>query len=103
MNCGATQMTQRIGDWSLPGSAGNSMSPALVANPKNKDELFLYHNDESQHAGVHRWKVSGISSVLQLAEQSLGQLRAEQKLELDRRIGQAAADLEELRRQRSEL
>lgn len=107
MNCGRTQNTQRIGDWSLPGLAGNSMSPAMVANPTNKDELFLYHNDESQHAGVHRWRITGISSVLHLTESTLAQGRDQGRDQLarvlDTQIAEATAALRALRQRRAEL
>jgi hypothetical protein len=106
MKCGATQNTQRLGDWSFPGGAGNSMSPAMVANPTNKDELFLYHNDESQHAGVHRWRITGISSVQHLTDESTSspsQRRDQLAWELDTQIAEAAAALQALTRRRHEL
>jgi hypothetical protein len=41
--------------------AGNSFSASLV---KTSDGgLYLYHNDESYHSGVHRWKITGLSSI----------------------------------------
>jgi hypothetical protein len=43
-----------------PGAAGNTFSPALVAIG---DKLYLWHNDESVHAGVHRWRIDGLDSV----------------------------------------
>jgi hypothetical protein len=103
MNCGRTQNTQRIGDWSLPGLAGNSMSPAMVANPTDEDELFLYHNDESQHAGVHRWRITGISSVLHLTESTPSQRRDQLAQVLDTQIAESTEALHELKRRRAEL
>lgn len=41
--------------------AGNSYAAAIV---KNKDAtLYLYHNDESYHSGVHRWKITGLNAI----------------------------------------
>jgi hypothetical protein len=39
-----------------PGAAGNAFSPGLVAVG---NELYLWHNDESVHGGVHRWRIAG--------------------------------------------
>jgi len=41
--------------------AGNPLSPALVKGPDGC--LYLYHNDESGHSGIHRWKISNLESV----------------------------------------
>jgi len=27
------------------------------------DDYYIYHNDESQHSAVHRWKISGLHSI----------------------------------------
>ena len=43
--------------YGLPGAAGNSFSPALVRVGDNSSSLFLFHNDESAHDGVHRWRI----------------------------------------------
>jgi hypothetical protein len=40
--------------------AGNAFSPALT---KVGDNYYLYHNDEGQHAGAHRWRISGINTI----------------------------------------
>ncbi|MBV8784978.1 MAG: hypothetical protein JOZ67_12385 [Gammaproteobacteria bacterium] len=40
----------------LPESAGNAFSPQLVTV---NGELYLWHNDESVHSGVHRWRIDG--------------------------------------------
>ena len=54
----------------------NSFSPVLVPGASS-DELLMYHNDESQHAGVHRWRISGLDSVVQLTpEQVQAQVHA---------------------------
>ncbi len=41
--------------------AGNVLSPILVKAITG--DLYLYHGDESNHGGVHRWKVSNLSSI----------------------------------------
>jgi len=48
------------------GVAGNSYSPALVT--ASDGNMYLYHNDESMHGGVHRWSISNLSSI---SEQSI--------------------------------
>ena len=42
------------------GLSGNAFSPTLV---RDSDRLFLYHNDESAHGGVHRWRIDGWNDV----------------------------------------
>ena len=46
------------------GMGGNSFSPTLVQVGAN---LYLYHNDESSHAGVHRWRLEGANSIRELS------------------------------------
>ena len=41
--------------------AGNTFSSAVVKGPDGN--LYVYHNDESIHAGVHRWKVTGLNTI----------------------------------------
>jgi hypothetical protein len=42
------------------GCAGNSFSPTYAfAN----NTLYWYHNDESVHGGMHRWRVDGINTI----------------------------------------
>jgi len=41
--------------------AGNCFAASLVKLPNG--DIYLYHNDESMHGGVHRWKISGLSSI----------------------------------------
>jgi hypothetical protein len=43
------------------GMAGNVFS-ASVAHI-NDSVIYLYHNDESYHSGMHRWKISGINTI----------------------------------------
>ena len=61
--CGARKGTYRY-QWALPGHAGNSFSPTLV-NGRDDDELFMDHNDESGHGGLHRWRITGLSTITQ--------------------------------------
>ena len=46
--------------------AGNSFSAALTTDKSGN--VYLYHNDESAHGGVHRWKISDLNSI---SEQSV--------------------------------
>lgn len=41
--------------------AGNSYAAAIVKNADGT--LYLYHNDESYHSGVHRWKITGLNTI----------------------------------------
>ncbi len=43
------------------GMAGNALSPVIVKDANGN--LYLYHGDESDHAGMHRWKISNLSSI----------------------------------------
>lgn len=45
------------------GLAGNAFSPTLV---RDGSKLYLYHNDESAHGGVHRWRIDGWEAVGEL-------------------------------------
>jgi hypothetical protein len=42
------------------GSAGNSFCPALV---QVNGQMYLWHNDESVHSGLHRWRIEGANEV----------------------------------------
>ena len=46
--------------------AGNAINPWVIKLPDGR--AFLYHNDESWHGGVHRWRIDGLDTV---AEQSI--------------------------------
>jgi len=48
------------GDFSPPELAGNAFTPKLV---KVGNTIYLWHNDESQHAGIHRWKITNTDSI----------------------------------------
>lgn len=49
------------GGYALPGAAGNAFGANLVSGPDGK--VYLYHNDESAHGGVHRWSLSGLEHI----------------------------------------
>ena len=49
-----------------PMMAGNALTPAVVKDAKG--DLYLWHGDESDHAGIHRWKITGLNTI---AEQVL--------------------------------
>lgn len=40
--------------------AGNAFGPSLI---KVDGQVYLYHNDESFHGGVHRWKIKNLTSI----------------------------------------
>lgn len=44
-----------------PGIAGNVFSVASVKDAAGN--VYVYHNDESNHGGVHRWKISGLNTI----------------------------------------
>lgn len=48
---------------SPPGLAGNSFSPVLI---EAEGKLFLWHNDEFYHAGLHRWRIDGVDTITEL-------------------------------------
>ncbi|MDD5569700.1 MAG: T9SS type A sorting domain-containing protein [Bacteroidales bacterium] len=48
------------------GLAGNALSPMAVKDVNG--DLYLYHGDESFHAGVHRWKITNLNTI---AEQNI--------------------------------
>lgn len=48
------------GTEAFAGGAGNVFSGGFVKVGSN---YYLYHNDESIHGGVHRWKLSGLHTV----------------------------------------
>ena len=42
------------------GMAGNPVTGTFV---KVGDDVYLYHCDENQHGGIHRWKISGLNTI----------------------------------------
>jgi hypothetical protein len=54
-----------------PGLAGNSFSIQLV---QADGALYLWHNDENAHAGLHRWRLDGVEWMRELtARGTLGE------------------------------
>lgn len=43
------------------GMSGNAFSATMVKGPDGN--AYLYQNDESQHGGVHRWKITGLETI----------------------------------------
>ena len=54
------QGTDGLRFWALSGNAGNAFSPSFVTANATR---FVYHNDESSHGGVHRWRLDGADDV----------------------------------------
>lgn len=48
-----------------PMMAGNALSPQLVSGV-NADEAYLFHGDESYHGGMHKWKITGLSTIREI-------------------------------------
>jgi hypothetical protein len=44
----------------LPETAGNAISPQLI---EVGGKVYLWHNDEAVHGGVHRWRLDGLDSI----------------------------------------
>lgn len=49
------------GQIAAPMMAGNVFSANVVQDANG--DLYLYHNDESHHAAIHRWKISGLNTI----------------------------------------
>lgn len=47
----------------LAGRSGNAFSLTLV---RDGPRLYLYHNDESSHGGVHRWRIDGWDDIVEM-------------------------------------
>jgi hypothetical protein len=59
---GALQRTVRMQEVEgQPGMAGNASAHRIVAGPEG--ELYVYHNDEGYHGGVHRWRIDKLASI----------------------------------------
>ena len=71
-----------------PGMAGNSFSIQLVAS---NGQTYLWHNDESAHAGIHRWHLDGVEWMRELT----GRARPGQKIDLARAASAAEPGLNE--------
>jgi hypothetical protein len=48
----------------VAGFAGNDFSWTVTRNPANGN-VYLYTNDESNHAGIPRWRIDGISTLME--------------------------------------
>lgn len=57
------QASTRPSPASQAGMSGNAFSPTLV---RIDGRLHLFHNDESTHGGVHRWRIDGWDDVVDL-------------------------------------
>ena len=57
------QASTRPAPESQAGLSGNAFSPTLV---RDGSHLYLYHNDESTHGGVHRWRIDGWDDVVEM-------------------------------------
>jgi hypothetical protein len=55
-----TPDVDKITPEAYPMGAGNVFSSVIV---KVGSDYYIYHNDESVHAGVHRWKISGLNTI----------------------------------------
>jgi hypothetical protein len=65
------QPSTRPAPANLAGLSGNAFSPTLV---RDGPRLYLYHNDESTHGGVHRWRIDGWDDIGEVRERiSVGQ------------------------------
>jgi hypothetical protein len=51
-------------DSATNGFAGNAFAPTLVNGPNGN--VYLYHNDESNHGGTVRWRIDGWAGITQL-------------------------------------
>jgi len=54
---GVPNMVPGVQAFSIPGAAGNAFSPVLLMDEAETGVARLYHNDESAHSGVHRWRI----------------------------------------------
>lgn len=48
------------GQEATAGMAGNAFSANVV---KINDTVYLYHNDEGHHGGIHRWRITGLATI----------------------------------------
>ena len=57
--------------YASPGVAGNTFSPSLVRalGGDGSQHLYILTNEETEHGGVHRWRVDGADSVRFLSVQ----------------------------------
>lgn len=55
-------------DEGQPGMAGNAASNSVVRAPNGG--IYVYHNDEGFHGGIHRWRIDGLESI-EIQEQAV--------------------------------
>ena len=58
---GTTRPEAGLFDLASPMMAGNALSPVVVKD--SNGDLYLWHGDESDHSGVHRWKITGLNTI----------------------------------------
>jgi len=57
---GVPQYPSRTKDDAPAGAAGNSFCPQLV---QVNGRMYLWHNDENVHSGLHRWRIDGADEL----------------------------------------
>ena len=57
---GVPDYPSRTKDDAPAGAAGNSFCPQLV---QVNGRMYLWHNDENVHSGLHRWRIEGADEV----------------------------------------
>ena len=61
--------------YASPQVAGNTFSPTLVraTGADGQSHLYIQHNEEVEHGGVHRWRIDGADEVVTVAVAIAGQ------------------------------
>jgi hypothetical protein len=52
-------------DEGQPAMAGNATSHGIVRRPDGT--IYIYHNDEGFHGGIHRWRIENLASISEQA------------------------------------
>ncbi|MDQ6763759.1 MAG: hypothetical protein M3015_14180 [Bacteroidota bacterium] len=47
-----------------PALAGNALNPTAVKDTSTGN-IYLFHGDESNHGGIHRWSITNLNSILE--------------------------------------
>ncbi|MEO6731287.1 MAG: PA14 domain-containing protein [Ferruginibacter sp.] len=58
---GTTRPDVGFGNHAAAMMAGNALTPVVVKDANG--DLYLWHGDESDHSGVHRWKITGLNTI----------------------------------------
>lgn len=58
---GTTRYDIGFTNHAAPKMAGNALTPTIVSD--GAGGFYLYHGDESDHSGLHRWKISGLNTI----------------------------------------